>query len=164
MSHPLSTINLVSGVGESDRSVVDNFVVRPVAAGGWDYIAAALARLFGRLRSTGWAHCVIVEVPAGQYVQFMVRPDGGLWSESIGDVYLDTDGFDDEQRRTLRLLRWTEPGTEDRGKGNYWREYDGPGHDLEAATTAVLTCVDVFEADPRADVQVMVFEAVSARS
>ena len=141
---------------------MDNFVVRPVTAGGWDYIAAALARLFGRLRTTGWHHCVIVEV-GERYVQFIVRPDGGLWAESIGDVHLDGDGFDEEQRRTLELLHWTTPEPDGRGKGNYWREYEAPGHDLEAATIAVLTCVDVFGAGPRAEVRVNVFEAVGAR-
>jgi hypothetical protein len=142
---------------------MDNFVVRPVTAGGWDYIAAALARLFGRLRQTGWHHCVVVEVSDEHYVQFIVRPEGGLWAESVGDVFLDGDGFDDEQRRTLRLLRWTEPEPDGRGKGNYWREYATPGHDLEAATIAVLTCVDVFGTGPHDDVRVKVFESVGAR-
>src|SRR5450432_2547383 len=101
---------------------MESFVVRPNSAGGWDYIAAALARLFGRLRATGWRHCVIVEIPGDRYVQFMVHPDGGLWTESVGDVFLDGDGFDDEQRRTLELLRWTAPVHGGRGQGNYWRE------------------------------------------
>jgi hypothetical protein len=141
----------------------ENFVVRPASAGGWDYIAAALARLFGRLRMTGRRHCVIVEVPDDRYVQFMVHPEGRLWAESVGDVFLDGDSFDDDQRRTLELLRWNAPEPGGRGKGNYWREFEAPAEDLEAATIAVLTCVDVFGAGPRDQVHVKVFEAAGAR-
>jgi hypothetical protein len=143
--------------------VKDEFVVRPATAGGWDYIAAALARLFGRLRLTGWAHCVIVEVENENYVQFIVRPDGGLWAESVGDVYLDGNGFSDDQRRTLEILGWRTPELFGAGHGNYWRDFTAPGHDLEAATIAVLTCVDVLDARPRDTVHVSVFEAVGAR-
>ena len=100
----------------------DNYVVRPVSAGGWDYIAAALVRLFGRLRATGLHHCVVVEVPGDRYVQFIVRPDGGLWAESVGDVFLDGDEFNEEQRGDLEVLGWAEPELFGSGHGNYWRE------------------------------------------
>ena len=143
---------------------MNNFVVRPETAGGWDYIAAALARLFGRLRATGSQHCVIVQVSDEYYVQFIVRTDGGLWAESVGDVFLEGDGFDDEQRRTLASLGWTEPELFGLGHGNYWREYDEPGHDLEAISVAVLTCVDVFGAGPRTKMRVQVFEAAGTYS
>lgn len=149
--------------GKGGRGVTDTFVVQPVKAGGWDYIAAALARLFGRLRSTTCHHCVIVEVGPDAYVQFIVRPDGGLWSESIGDVHIDGDGFDEDQHRELELLGWNTPELFGRGHGNYWREYESPGHDLDAATIAVMTCIDVFGAGPRTRVKVVVFEAVGAR-
>jgi len=88
---------------------MEQFVVRPATAGGWDYIAAALARLFGRLRATGVHHCVVVEVSADEYVQFIVRPDGGVWAESVGDVFLERLVFTDDQHRELELLGWTEP-------------------------------------------------------
>jgi len=142
--------------------VTDNFVVRPVTAGGWDYIAAALVRLFVRLRETEQHHCVVVDVGPEAYVQFIVRPDGGLWAESIGDNYRSND-FGDDDRRELRLLHWNEPELFGRGHGNYWHEYEEPGHDLEAATIAVLTCIDVHRAEPETKVKVAVFEAVGSR-
>jgi hypothetical protein len=142
--------------------VVDRFVVRPAQAGGWDYIGAALARLFERLRATGWSHCVIVDL-GDHYVQFIVRPDGGLWAEAVGDVFLPGYRYSDEQRRTLESLGWRSSELFGHGRGNYCREYPERGHDLEAATIAVLTCVDVFGAGPRTEVRVEVFEAVGAR-
>ena len=143
--------------------MTDNFVVRPASAGGWDYIAAALARLFGRLRETGQHHCVIVQVGDERYVQFIVRPDGGLWAESIGEVFLGDAEFSDEQRRELASLGWSAPDLFGRGHGNYWHDYETAGHDLEAATVAVLTCIDVFGTRPREAVNVTVFEAVGSR-
>ncbi|MDP9331871.1 MAG: hypothetical protein M3Q30_00970 [Actinomycetota bacterium] len=141
----------------------DNFVVRPISAGGWDYIAAALARLFGGLRATRQGHCVVVDVSDEHYVQFIVRPDGTLWAESIGDEFLEANVLDDEQHRALELMGWTPPDPGGKGGGNYWHEYDEPGHDLEATVVAVLTCVDVFRVGPRAEVRVAVFEAVGSR-
>ena len=138
----------------------DNFHVRPISAGGWDYIAAALVRLFGRLRATGNKHCVVVDVSPEHYVQFIVRHDGTLWAESVGDTHLVERPFDDEQRRVLEMLGWRAADSEGPGEGNYWREYEKPGSDLDAAATAVLTCLDVFGCGPRTDVRVKVFEAV----
>jgi hypothetical protein len=138
----------------------DDFLVRPVTAGGWDYIAAALVRLFGRLRATGEKHCVIIDVTHEHYVQFIVRPDGTLWAEAVGDVHLSAGGFDDEQRRLLAVLGWGAADPDGPGEGNYWREYETPGCDLDAAATAVLTCLDVFGCGPRTRVRVKVFEAV----
>jgi hypothetical protein len=140
---------------------MESFVVRPITAGGWDQIAAALVQLFARLRATGEGHCVVVEVAEDRYVQFIARPDGSLWTESIGDVYLD-DGFDDGQRRQLERLGWSPPELFGLGHGNYWREYETPGHDGEAVAVAILTCIEVFETDPRTKVLVRVFEAVGS--
>src|SRR6476661_7595439 len=117
----------------------DNFSVRPVTAGGWDYIAAALVRLFARLRASGQKHCVVVDVSDELYVQFMVRPDGTLRAESVGDMFLETKQFDDDQHRTLDRLGWAEPDPDGSGQGNYWREFPA-GHDLDATVRAVLTC------------------------
>jgi hypothetical protein len=141
--------------------VKDDFVVRPCTAGGWDQIVGALARLFERLQATGAPHCVIVELAVDRYVQFMVRADGSMWAESIGDVHLDDgDEFDDEQHRRLAQLGWTTPELFGPGRGNYWREYD-EGHFLEAATIVAMTFVDVFDAEPRESVYVGIFEAVA---
>ena len=140
----------------------DNFVVRPSTAGGWDYIAAALARLFGRLRATGRGHCVVVDVADDRYVQFIVRPNGALWAESVGDRFLEPDAFSDDQHRELESLGWTAPEPGGRGGGNYWREYEAPAYDLEATAVAALTCLDVFRVGPYDDVRVTVFEAVGS--
>ena len=104
----------------------DSFVVRPISAGGWDYIAAALVRLFGRLRATGEKHCVVVDVSSEHYVQFVVRPDGTLWAEAVGDRHLEHARFDDEQHRLLDRLGWGTADPDGPGDGNYWREYSTP--------------------------------------
>jgi len=143
--------------------VKDDFVVRPRTAGGWDQIVGALARLFERLQATGDPHCVIVELAADRYVQFIVRPDGSIWSESVGDVYLDDDDeFDDEQRRRLVQLGWTAPELFGPGRGNYWREYE-PGDFLEAASSVALTFVEVFDAEPHESIYVGLFQASALR-
>jgi hypothetical protein len=143
--------------------VKDDFVVRPRTAGGWDQIVGALARLFERLQATGEPHCVIIELEAARYVQFIVRPDGSMWAESVGEVFLDDgDEFDDEQHRTLAQLGWNPPELFGRGKGNYWREYDD-GCFLEAASIAALTIVDVFGGEPHESIYVGIFEALALR-
>jgi hypothetical protein len=139
----------------------DDFVVRPRTAGGWDQIVGALARLFERLQATGEPHCVIIELEASRYVQFIVRPDGSMWAESVGEVFLDDgDEFDDEQHQRLDELGWNAPELFGHGRGNYWREYD-EGHFLEAASIAALTIVDVFGGEPHESIYVGVFEALA---
>ncbi len=139
----------------------DEFAVRPRTAGGWDQIVGALARLFERLQATGEPHCVIVELEVDRYVQFIVRPDGSMWAESVGEVHLDEgDAFDDEQQRRLAQLGWATPELFGPGRGNYWREWD-EDHFLEVASVAALTLVDVFGAEPHDSIYVGVFEAIA---
>jgi hypothetical protein len=141
----------------------DDFVVRPRTAGGWDQIVGALARLFERLQATGDAHCVIVELAEDRYVQFIVRPDGSVWSESVGDIFLHDDNeFDDDQRERLVLLGWNAPELFGPGHGNYWREYE-PGHSVEAACNLAVTFVEVFGAEPHESVYVGLFQASALR-
>jgi len=138
-------------------------VVRPRTAGGWDQIVGALARLFERLAATGEPHCVLVELAEDRYVQFIIRPDGSVWSESVGDVYLDDgDEFDDDQRRVLAQLGWNAPELFGPGHGNYWREYD-EGHLLDAASSVASTFIEVFGAEPHESVYVGLFTASALR-
>jgi hypothetical protein len=95
-------------------------------------------------------------------VQFIVRPDGSIWAESVGDVYLDEGNeFDDDQQRRLEQLGWTPPELFGPGHGNYWREYD-EGQYVEAASALALTFVDVFGAEPHESIYVGLFEAVAS--
>jgi hypothetical protein len=142
--------------------VKDDFVVRPRTAGGWDQIVGALARLFERLQATGAPHCVVIELAEDRYVQFIVRPDGSMWAESIGDVHLDDgDEFDDEQHCRLEQLGWNEPELFGPGRGNYWREYDD-GQYLRAAASVAATFIEVFDAEPHESIYVALFEAVAS--
>src|SRR5690242_7355784 len=65
-----------------ERTDDDVFVVRPATAGGWDAIAAGLARLLVRLAACDARHCVVVDSVERQYVQLMWLPDGDLWAEA----------------------------------------------------------------------------------
>ena len=99
---------------------------------------------------TGQHHCVIVEVAGQRYVQFIVRPNGGLWTESIGDVFLEA-AFTEDQSCELMSLGWNTPELfRLAAAATTRREYEAAGHDREAAAKAVLTCIDVFGAHPYA--------------
>src|SRR5262245_16964753 len=116
MSHPVVTMRR--------ERMNDSFMVRPISAGGWEAIASALTRLLVRLSASGERHCVIVVVDASKnhYVQFMVRDDGSLWAEAVGDCNLVGSPLDDDQRDALAHLGWNAPDPDGRWAGNYWRE------------------------------------------
>jgi hypothetical protein len=141
-----------------ERTDDDVFVVRPATAGGWDAIAAGLARLLVRLAACDARHCVVVDSVERQYVQLMWLPDGDLWAEANLQPAVD-EASTEAKRDALVALGWNAPDPAGRYAGNHWRRWHG-GEELTAALVALCTCVEVFGATACDDMRVTVLEAV----
>lgn len=136
-------------ISRPDIGRTEEFTVVPRSAGGWDAVAAAMARWLVRSSADGlwWATIGQLDDLSNAAFAHLGPDEGGrLWTEVAGDHHLPAgQQLDEAQQALLATLGWHEPLDEE-GMRNWHRSW--PAADLPRACDHVFaTLVDVYGFD-----------------